>query len=205
MKFKSLLKESILEEADNALNESNLEYIVKMLAAVPLSAWAGFSWAKSVIAAGDFVKDIKKAKGSEERKAVIKKYFKPETLLHVVDPNNLGTYTDKKPYNENDEMSDSDSSSSISSTSDEYGGKMLRSQLQRIIMCAGKIHDHMQNHDKAEPWVEDHISRAMELVSQVAGYVRGEEDSEGEEQGTEDHMIVSLGERKLSKKEKKKK
>jgi hypothetical protein len=108
----------------------------------------------------------------------------------------------KESILEEAEMSDSDSSSSSSSKSDEYGGRMLRSQLQRIIMCAGKIHDHMQNHDKAEPWVEDHISRAMELVSQVAGYVRGLEDEDGEEEGTEDHMIVSLGERHLTKKEK---
>ena len=113
----------------------------------------------------------------------------------------------KESILEEAEMSNSESSSSSSSKSDEYGGRMLRSQLQRIIMCAGKIHDHMQNHDKAEPWVEDHIARAMELVSQVAGFVRGEEDNDGEEeeQGTQDHMIVALGERKLSKKEKNKK
>jgi hypothetical protein len=104
----------------------------------------------------------------------------------------------KESILEEAEMSDSDSSSS----SDEYGGRMLRSQLQKIIMCSQKIHDYMHNHDKIDPWVEDHIARAMELVSQVSGYIIGLEDEDSEEEVDQNHMIVSMAERHLTKKEK---
>jgi hypothetical protein len=96
----------------------------------------------------------------------------------------------KESILEEAEMSDSESSSSISH---EYGGRMLKSQLKKIIMDSVKIHDNTDNHDKIDPWVVDHIARAMELVSQVSGYVTGLEDEDSQDEMSGKEIMISLG------------
>lgn len=78
------------DEADLNEGVNPMEALVDMLVLFPLTAWASFTWAKSLLAIPKFKDKYNAAKTPEEKKDVLM-----SGLKYVVDPSNIGSYTDK--------------------------------------------------------------------------------------------------------------
>lgn len=93
--FKSkVLTEGYVQEA----NEQDLfDQVLTFLTVVPLTVWGSFAWAKTILTGTNFMKDMKAAKTTEQKKSVIKKYFSLQTLEYITDPTNMFSYTENVP------------------------------------------------------------------------------------------------------------
>lgn len=88
----SALVQPVAENKEGDLNEgaTAMEALVDMLLAFPLTAWASFTWAKSLLAIPKFKDKYNTASTPEEKKDVLM-----AGLKYVVDPTNMGSYTKK--------------------------------------------------------------------------------------------------------------
>lgn len=96
--FKTFKDKMLNEGTVTEANEQSLfDQALTLLTVVPIQAWLSFTWGKSIITGTNFIKDMKAAKTTEQKKSVIKSYFSPETLNYILNPNNLFSYTQNIP------------------------------------------------------------------------------------------------------------
>jgi hypothetical protein len=150
--WKNIKKEGALNEAEDL----GLA-LAQILVATPIATWAGFTWAKSILAIPKFKEKYNTASSKEEKMDVIK-----DALTYVFDPSNLGSYTDK--VNEQEEI--------------DHEGSMSKIQLKKIAEYAKSVHDMLEDDTQLDAWVQDHIAQAAELMDQVGHFMEGEEDGE---------------------------
>lgn len=131
--------------------------LAQMLAATPLAAWAGFTWAKAILAVPKFKEEYKNAQSKEDKIEVIK-----NALGYVFDPTNIGSYTNK--INEEEEI--------------DQEGSMSKIQLSKIAEYAQKVHDMLEDDTQLDAWVQDHIAQAAELMDQVGHFMEHENEEE---------------------------
>ena len=155
--------------------------LAQVLSATPIAAWAGFTWAKAILAIPEFKEKYNAASSKEEKMKLIK-----SALGYVFDPTNAGSYTDDNKLGEGVENGGID-----------YEGSMSKIQLSKIAEYAQKVHDMLEDDTQLDAWVQDHIAQAAELMDQV-GHFMEHENKEGEES-------EGMYEKKLTKAETKKK
>lgn len=175
--------ESINEETDLLLA------LAQATAAASVSAWGGFSWAKSMMAMPEFKDEWKSAASKEDKIKVLKKY-----LGYVFDPTNLGSYTQKDKLKENE----------------DHEVSMAKNSLESIMKSVADLMQKLGNKERNIPgWIQDHISNAENFIDQAAQgfheleYHGDDEEEDEEEEGNP--MIQPVDEKKLTKAEKAKK
>lgn len=177
-------KGSINEETDLLLA------LAQATAAASVSAWGGFSWAKSMMAMPEFKDEWKSAASKEDKIKVLKKY-----LGYVFDPTNLGSYTQKDKLKENE----------------DHEVSMAKNSLESIMKSVADLMQKLGNKERNIPgWIQDHISNAENFIDQAAqGFheleYHGKEDEDDEDEEEGNPMIQPVDEKKLTKAEKAKK
>lgn len=196
------------------VSDGAFQYMLTLLAATPVTAWAGFIWAKSVLAGTSFLKELKAAPSTEEKKKVISKYFSKEALNYVLDPTNLFKYVEGVPDvkvskdQSLDEVLDALIAGGGEQPEQEEGTSLSLAQLEDICKNVEFIKSQIGEGDVVPDWALQHISVAADNIHEVVVFFEGEEQEESpEEQSAEDiHMIGEGGKKKpsegLSKKQK---
>jgi hypothetical protein len=136
--------------------------LAQMLVATPLASWAGFTWAKAILAVPKFKEEYKNAQSKEDKIEVIK-----NALGYVFDPTNLGSYTNDNKLDEN-----------VGDGEIDHEGAMSKVQLSKIAEYATKVHDMLEDDTQLDAWVQDHIAQAAELMDQVGHFMENENKEE---------------------------
>lgn len=147
----SMWKNIKREGAD--LNESTdaLTALAQVLAGAAPATWAGFSWAKSLLAMPEFIDKWKATKSKDDKIALLSTY-----LTYVLDPRNLGSYTKKDKLDSINENEDHEVS-------------MAKNSLESIIASAQSLMNKLGNEERNIPgWIQDHITNAENYIDQAA-------------------------------------